>query len=107
MKKPKADQWMNFELVWWMTERVSWMFWPTICTESKDRQLTDGEQCPRDSCGASCITLARSKGVRAAGRRKEEQAEEDKDLGPEAGMVRVCVHAECLKGREDNKNDGP
>lgn len=70
-------------------------------------KLTDGKQSPRDGGRTSSITLARSKGVRAAGGREEEEAEEDKDLGPNPGVVGVGVDAEGLERGENNEDDGP
>lgn len=69
--------------------------------------LTDGEQGPGDGGGASGVTLPASKGVRGGGGLEEHKREEDEDLGPDAGLVGVRVHAKSLEQGEHDKDDRP
>ena len=67
----------------------------------------DGEESPCDGNGARKVTLRRGEGICGGGRLEEEEAEEDKDLGPDACPVGERIDAECLKKRQNDQNSGP
>ena len=66
-----------------------------------------GKQGPSDRDGPRKITLGRREGVRGCGGLEEEEAEEDEDLGPDAGVVGGGVDAEGRECGEDDEDGGP
>lgn len=97
MKKANALQRMNL-LLWWMTD--------VSCAGTKE-ELTDGEQSPGDNGGTGGVTLLGREGVSRRGRLEEDEREEDKNLGEDAGRLGLGVRATSLEQRDDDENDGP
>ena len=97
MKKANALQRMNL-LLWWMTEVIS--------CGTRD-QLTDGEQGPGDDSGTGGVALLGGEGIAGRGRLEENEREEDKDLGEDAGRLGLGVRSESLEKRDDDEDDGP
>jgi hypothetical protein len=64
IKKTKADQWINLELVWWMT-RMSVYHEQSIEETSR---LTDGKESPGDGGGSGSVSLSASKSIGGSGR---------------------------------------
>lgn len=67
----------------------------------------DTKEGPGDSDGTSEITLGRGECVSSGGGLEDEEGEEDEDLGPDSGAVRVGVATECLETGEEDKDGGP
>jgi hypothetical protein len=67
----------------------------------------DGEERVCNGNGSRKVTLGGREGVSSSGRLEEEQGEEDQDFGPDSGLVGESVHAESLKGSEEDQNCGP
>jgi len=67
----------------------------------------DGKEGPGDGGGASEIALGGREGVGGGCGFEEEESEEDKDLGPDAGLVVDSIDAKGLEGGEDDEDGGP
>lgn len=67
----------------------------------------DGPEGPGDGEARGKVTLGRGEGVGHSGGLEEEEGQEDKDLGPDAGMVGESVDTEGVEGREDDEDGGP
>lgn len=65
--------------------------------------VKDGEERPGDGDASGEVALGRRESVGCGGRLEEEESEEDEDLGEDTGVVAVCVHAERLKCRHEDK----
>jgi hypothetical protein len=101
MKKARALQWMNLEEVWCRTGLS------VDVQRAEADSLTDGEKGPSDG-GSSCgVALTAGESVGGSGRLEEYKGEEDKDLGPDSGLVGVGVDTECLEEGKDDQDDGP
>jgi len=67
----------------------------------------NGKERPGNGDGTSNVTLWGGEGVGGRGGFEEQQRKEDKDFGPDAGLVDVSVDAKCLESGEDDENGGP
>jgi len=67
----------------------------------------DGQQRPGYRNGSGDITLRAGEGVGRAGRLKEEEGKEDKDLGPNASLMAERVDAESLETGQEDKHGRP
>jgi len=67
----------------------------------------DGKQCPRDGNAGRQVALLGGEGIASCSSLEEEQCQEHKDLRPDTSGFCEGVHAESLKGREDDKNSRP
>lgn len=67
----------------------------------------DSEECPGDSGCARSIAFLAGERVCGRGRLEEDECEQDKDLGPDAGFLSVRVDSEGFKTGDHDKNDGP
>ena len=89
--------------------------------------LEDGEERPGDGNAAGDVAFLGAESVSSAGRLEEEageipqsvtalrrarrdkciQSKEDEDLGENAGLGVCRVNTECLKGGQEDKDNGP
>jgi len=67
----------------------------------------DCEQTPRNGNACWEITLGAGEGIRGRGSFKEEQAQEDEDLGENAGLLGGRVDAKRLESGKNNQNSRP
>lgn len=67
----------------------------------------DRPQRPSDRDAGGKVTLGSGERVCGGGTLKEEECEEDEDLGPDTGAVGERVSSECLKGGENDEDGGP
>jgi len=65
--------------------------------------VKDGKERPSDSNASGEITLGGGECVSGRGGLEEEQGEEDKDFGEDTGRVALGVHAERVKGGEEDE----
>lgn len=67
----------------------------------------DGPEGPGNGDRSREVTLRRGERVGGGGTLKEEERKEDKDFGPDAGMVAVGIDTECLERGQDDEDGGP
>jgi hypothetical protein len=69
--------------------------------------VPDTPQAPSDGQASSEVTLRAGERVRSASPFKEEEGDEDEELGPELSRVCCGVDTESLKGGQPDQDNGP
>jgi hypothetical protein len=67
----------------------------------------DGKERPSDDSGTGKITFGRGEGVGSGRGLEEQEAEENKDFGPNAGLDVTSINAKGLECSQDNEDGGP
>jgi len=67
----------------------------------------DGPEGPGNDDGGWEITLGGGESICCCGALEEEEGKKDKDLGPDARTVSVCVDTECLESGENDEDCCP
>lgn len=70
-------------------------------------KLTDRKQSPSDGSSTGSVTFLASEGISSGGGLKENESEENEELGPDTSLVGVGVDTKGLEGRENDKNNSP